>query len=1054
MRSVRALAYFCLITGTIFANAQVPTGTITGRILDPTGAAIAGAHLVITSQETGNTRVLLSGERGDYSAAALLAGTYNVAVSAPGLRSLTRQAIVEAGTSTTIELAMELGSTTDTITITEVAPQIRYDAYDVSSVISRSQIESIPLNGRSYLELAKLEPGAQAPVRASNNRILLPLLGAPSGLSGRATRVTMDGGSIMEVGNGGAAMGFSQEVVQEFEVSSANFDLSTGITGSGAINVVTRSGTNDLHGSMFLFFRDHTLSANPALKRDTFDPDPFFQRRQYGFAAGGPVHKQRMFWYATYERNEQRGVVGTQLFTPEFALLSRISPSPTYTNEFSVRTDLRISDRHSLFIRHSHEDVSSFAPSLSFVGGARALPSAWTRQPAWEDQSVLGITSQISASVTNDFHFSYFFVSAGEQAPQQSDCTGCIGMGAPSITVAPDLFIGNSSKTVLLGRRFQPNDVISWSRGAHRIRMGGELEINRGGRTDWLNEPVKMTLYSPEVVQQYNAAPTTPPSKRIPLPESFSTVADILQLPLQSFSVGIGDPHVPQADFGTVRTWPVIHVFAQDAWRVHPTLTVNYGLGWTFETPMNYDLKKPAYLLPLLRAAGLSPTRHNWTNFSPSLGFAWSPTASGKTVVRGGVGVYYDFLAPYGSADPERVSLGPRGVGRGNYPGSGIPNPLDGTGVPQGTLLYFPVNPTLFTGADLLQALPDIRAQLQQQRGDPSNRDFSVTNIEADKQGSFIATNLPEDSSLQLSIGVQHEVMRDFVITADFVLRRFYHFGIGVPGVDYNHFLAAGGPALPTCTSTQRSDPKALCSVGPIYGVTAIGNATYKGLLVRAERRLSRRWQLLASYALASDVGNSFGNGFDNNHWLANYGPLDRDVRHILNISGVLQLPAHFQFSWTSVYSSSPPLSAYIGNIDLNGDGTTGDLLPGTTVNELNRGLSKDDLRRLVADFNSQYAGKKDAKGRLIPTIILPNNFAFGDCLLTQDIRLSRTVAFGDRYRVMLIGEAFNIFNVANLSGYSGDLTSPGFGQPTARVDQTFGSGGPRSFQFALRVTF
>src|SRR5262249_32627339 len=150
------------------------------------------------------------------------------------------------------------------------------------------------------------------------------------------------------------------------------------------------------------------------------------------------------------------------------------------------------------------------------------------------------------------------------------------------------------------------------------------------------------------------------------------------------------------------------------------------------------------------------------------------------------------------------------------------------------------------------------------------------------------------------------------------------------------------------------------------------------------------------------------------------------------------------------IYSSKPPFSAFLGGIDLNGDGTTGDLLPGTKVNQFNRGLGKADLMRLVGDFNRAYAGKKDARGRTIPAITLPADFQFGDAFLTQDIRLSRYFAFGERYRLLLSSEAFNLFNVTNLSGRSGDLLSPGFGQAARRVDQTFGSGGPRSFQLAL----
>ena len=229
-------------------------------------------------------------------------GQYQVAAEAAGFTRLVRQATVESGNTTDVNLVMQVGASPESVTVKAASAQIHYESHQIDGIIARPQIEGLPLNGRNFLELAKLEPGAQQPTRTSNNRTLVPLLGSPVGQNGRATRVTVDGGSIMEVGNGGSAMGFSEESVEEFQVSTVNFDLSTGATASGAVNVATRSGTNELHGGGFLFFRDHHLSAYPALERDPFNPDPFFQRRQYGLSLGGPIRKDRAFFFGTFER--------------------------------------------------------------------------------------------------------------------------------------------------------------------------------------------------------------------------------------------------------------------------------------------------------------------------------------------------------------------------------------------------------------------------------------------------------------------------------------------------------------------------------------------------------------------------------------------------------------------------------------------------------------------------------------------------------------------------------------------------------------------------------
>ena len=320
--------------------------------------------------------------------------------------------------------------------------------------------------------------------------------------------------------------------------------------------------------------------------------------------------------------------------------------------------------------------------------------------------------------------------------------------------------------------------------------------------------------------------------------------------------------------------------------------------------------------------------------------------------------------------------------------------------------------------------------------------------------GSVVASNLPSPSAIHVSLGVQREIVRDLVISADFVVRQFSHIGTPPGHIDANHFSSVRGPVLPICSEAQSGDPKALCSLGPISLTSGIGSARYLGLLVRAEKRFSRGWQFLASYAYSSNVGDNFANGFDNDHPLVNYGPLDRDVRHILNLSGLVQLPKRFRLGFFVTYNSKPPFSAFLGGLDLNGDGTFDDLLPGTKVNQFNRGLGKSDLRRLVDEFNRTYAGKQDAQGGDIPPITLPSKFEFGDSFLTQDLRLSRDFALRERWRMTLIGEVFNLFNIGNLSGRSGDLLGAGFGRPTSRVTQVFGSGGPRAFQIAARVSF
>jgi hypothetical protein len=963
------------------------------------------------------------------------------------------EAVVQTGTTTEADLVLQVGASSESVTVSAATPQMQYETFAVSGTITRAEIDGTPLNGRNFLELAKLEPGALQPSRGSNNRTFSPILASPAGgNNGRGTIVSVDGGSIVQVGNGGTAMGFSQDVVEEFQTSTANFDLATNMTASGSVNVVTRTGGNQWHASGFYFFRDHHLAAYPALIRDPFNPDPFFQRQQSGASMGGFLRRNRAFAFGTFERNDQRGVVSTNLLEPEFSHWSRITSSPLNVIDTSLRSDLIINHTNSIFLRYSHEQGLAFAPTAVNGVGQLAYPSAWTRQPIWADQAVFGWTSQPETKWGSDLRLSYFFISSAEQAPTKADCPGCLGIGQPALNV-PDLYIGTSTTTSVLGRRFEVNESLAWKQGAHSIRIGGDWQSTRGGRTDLANEPVSMTLFSPREVAAFNSIQLS--SNSIPVPAKFDTVPDLLLLPLKNFTVGVGDPHVIQKNSGRARIESLLHLYVQDRWHILSSLTLNYGVAWSFENPLNYDLAKPHYLASLVNAEDLRQTRLNLTNFSPSLGVAWSPAADRKVVIRGGVGIYYDFKSSYGTADEERTSLGPQGMGRVSYSGGGITNPLDTVpGVPRGTLLNF-FRPTRFSGSSLLQALPAIHDSLAQHRIVQSTNGYSATNMEVDKQGSFVGRKLPNPTSVQVTAGVQREIWRDFVLTADFVYQRFANISSSYIGVqDVNHFYAARGPALPVCSAQQKSDPEAQCSLGPITESRAFGHGDYKGFLFRGEKRYTGTWQMLASYSYAAAYGNGFTSGYNNDDPLANYGPVNSDFRHILAISGVLRLPWQLRSGLFVNYVSKPPVSVILGGLDLNGDGLTGDLLPGTHVNQFNRGFGKHDLQKLVDLYNGSYAGQRDTHGLLLPLISLPAKYDLGDPLLTEDLRLSRDIRATRRAQLTVIADVFNFCNKANFSGRGNNLLAAGFGAPKDRVTQVFGSGGPRAIELGARLSF
>src|SRR5262245_10898605 len=367
--------------------AQTPTGTIIGTVTDPTGAVISSTAITIVNTHTGLNRTSTTDPDGTYTAPALPVGMYEVCAEAVGFSRLVRRASVAAGSTTTVDLSLRIGEVAQQVNAaTEASPQLQYDSHQVGGLISRTQIENLPLNGRNFLELAKLEPGVTNPVRASNNRIVVSTLGAGIQGSPRVgyTRVTIDGASIMAISGIGSALNVSQDVVQEFQISTVNMDLSTSLTSNGSINIVTRSGGNDAHGSGFYFYRDNNLAAYPGLQRDPNNPDPFFQRQQFGYQLGGPIRKERAFFFTSYERNDQRGVLSIQPGTPEFAPLGGVFPAPSVGNQINLRLDGRLHQNHNAFLRYTHDGSRFFGPNPDI----NVLPSAWSRVTTWSDQSL------------------------------------------------------------------------------------------------------------------------------------------------------------------------------------------------------------------------------------------------------------------------------------------------------------------------------------------------------------------------------------------------------------------------------------------------------------------------------------------------------------------------------------------------------------------------------------------------------------------------------------------------------------------------------------------
>jgi hypothetical protein len=1082
-----------LIAGFAVAVGQLPVGTISGLVEDPAGAAIVNAEIIVRQTGTGFERKLNTKADGTYRVDNLQPGTYEIEANCQGFRAAWRRVTVQVGDYITVNFEPQPGLTEQKVEIRGEISGINRADYKVDGSVNRLQVENLPLNGRGFLELAQLEPGVDVesvtnPGAYGNNYQRVSIAGAWFSQG----RISIDGASVNDQVSGGTMQSVSQESVQEFQISSFNFDPSTGVTGSGAINIVSRRGGNDLHGAAFFYYRDDHLAAYPGLRRDPRNADPFFARRQSGFNLSGPIHRDRLFWFANYEHNNQDGVFSITNNHPIFSKLDLIYKNPLNSDQFNLRLDWRINDRHQSFSRISLDKNDTLAPAAA-VG----MPSNWQSSHNKAIQAQGGLISVLASQMINDLRLSYSYLGGYLDPVSSNECrdpTACIGVDEANILVfdAPQFRLGKQFNVPLrrFPRTYQIVDNLTWQHGDHRLRFGGDWR-HMYLKSYWaFIEPAQVTLWGPSNLQTqalrplYDALPASlkDPAARPP------TLQEILQLPLRYFTTGIGDPSLPGPfNFDDASRNDELRFYAQDAWQVRSNLTISYGLAYTIETNLyNADLDRPAYLAPLL-GDDLRPPRKGTRFFDPSFGLAWSLGKNQGTVIRGGAGIYHDqFFFAYKAR--ERAYVGPSGNGRVAVDGS-----ITG--------LNFLSTPTEFRGQDLLPLLASIRSEISSKLGNGS--DLSMRGVEVIKQGDSIFD--PDHTTayaIHITAGVQRQLLPNLVLSADYVMRRYVHVG-GFQGVfilDRNRFnrpkvtgvdqgtgvvTFVRDPVIPICTPLQASalDPKDNCSAGPISVYASGGNYRYQGLHLNLEKRYSSGLQFTLGYALTKHTGFNYLEFNNYNDYSEAYGNVGDHRRHRLTASGVWTLRDYrgdslvlrgllntWTVSFISQTNSSPPRNTILNGLDLDGDGISRTLLPGTTQNSLGRGLSDSELRALVAEYNADVEARtrrvanpdgsvavirpRTPFNQIISPIALPDRFSSGDSFLSQDIRLTRMIRIRDRVQLSLIGEVFNIFNIANLTGYSDVLNQPNYGQPSARVGQVFGAGGPRAFQFAARFAF
>jgi hypothetical protein len=1131
---------------------QATNGSIRGTITDPTGAVLPKSTVFVKHIATNTERRIATRDDGTYSADNLQPGEYEVKVEATGFKKELTQLTLLTGANVEQNFSLTVGSSSETVVVTSGAAQLNTSDYKVDGVITRDRIENLPLNGRSFLSLASLEPGVDVTFSANpgaggvNNYFRVSIAGSTSTL----TRISVDGANVNDRITGGTAQNFSQETVQEFQISTFNFDLSVGNTSSGAVNIVSRTGGNQFHGSAFFFFRDHNIAAYPALRRpndpSAFNPgynnpalrdslvDPFFARRNMGANLGGPIKKDKLFFFVNYEYTNQVGAQTISFNDPIFAGFSHVGNLPFRGKLFNVRGDWKINNKHTAYLRYSQDKNTN-------LSGGGNLESTWTSSNNLAWQGNMGVTSVLNSRLVNEFRFAYSYFSNQLRPPNSEECsnpTYCFNLNGPRIG-GFGLTIGNDNNVTQhrILRTYQINENFYVQKGSHRIRFGGNWE-HLYGHGSWARVYQGVfNLYSPATLSTLNGAlyaalPATLRTTTAGLP----SFADILKLPVQgSMTVSVGDAKQPPAYRGAEAARnDAYRLYWQDTWQVKPKFNFSYGLAWSFDDNIiSHDLDKPEWLRPFLggASADLRATRYDYNNFQPSIGFAWS--IGDKTVIRGGSGVYHASPNSFYTRLGERGFLGPAGNGLVPFQSTTVANPFAGTPTPGAPTQPQPPNlnftfPTTFNGDAAMASIPQLRAALASRWG--TGTDISIRGVEVIKQATGAAgegifmSDLTTGYTFHVTAGIQREMARNLILNADFVMRRAVHFG-GTEagfGVDLNRstrprVLATDpvtqavtfvpNPVLPFCTSQAQLDtPRFPCTGGAILGYWSGINTRYTGLLVKLDRRFSNGLQFTGSYAFSrytNNVNVIVGQVTTDNLYETK-GIAGNDIPHRFTLSGFYEVPKYkgdnkflrgllnsYQIGLISDIRSRPVLNPTV-SIDADGDGVSRLLLPGIEWNSFGRGVNAAMIRNAVERYNAnvvamskplpanatntqrstcqlflptgeQRCSFRSPQNQAYPYIKLPDNFINGDTFYSQDLRITRQIRITERVSLNIIAEAFNLFNIANLTGYGSGLNALAapnvpqaatFGQPSDRVNQIFGTGGPRAFQFAARIIF
>jgi hypothetical protein len=802
----------CLV---LYAQTTISTGSIQGTVTDQSGAVVPAAKVSITNKSTGRLINVSTTSAGTYASGALTPGNYTIRVEAQGFKTSELPVTVQVGVTSSGNIKLQVGQANQVVEVQASEIQVNTEQATVQGVLTTQQIENLPINGRNFLDLAQLEPGVQ--IQDGGN--FDPTKNGFSSISfggrfGRTARIEVDGLDISDETVGTTTQNVPEGAIQEFQIQQSSLDLSTELTSSGSVNVTTKSGTNSYHGEGYYYFRDQRLDANlPGAS------DNYFQRNQFGGNFGGAIIKDKLFFFVDAERTKQ-ALLNPVLSSGPFQSITGNYDSPFREAEAVGRLDWQINNNYKLFYRFSYDENKDVLAILPNVFQPFANVNHTPVHAVGLDFNTGSFTHSIRFGYTK---FRNGIVDATLGTGIFDPLPGielAIGSDPDCLTSGADFFCSGPS-FLAPQQTYQSDHQIKYdgSRALrnHILRYGGGLNyIWGGGFASFL-----------KLAPAVGANVTDCNATCLALPGGASNP---LNYPAQSVQLGNGigfGTEIPRFNFPAGGTGPDYRTsgYIGDSWKIFPNLTLTYGLRYERDTfRSDADLPPIPFLNQFGPGLGKSVSQPN-LNFAPQLGVAWDPSKKGKTVLRGGIGLFYE-NSIWNNTEFDRPARLTTGLFLQNPTvcSSGSPSILtlpNGQKINPGTT---GTNPLGICGATIGQIAPVIAAaQAQYQAatlaaGPAANPGFIGT-VKADGLDvnglDLLAPNYVSPRSVQMNFGLQHEFRKGLVFTADYLRNIETH---TLLATDTNHVGDARFFSLPAAQA-------AIASTLSACGVTTISAA-------------------------------------------------------------------------------------------------------------------------------------------------------------------------------------------------------------------------------------